>query len=126
MIGGMVERDAAALENYRLLPRLLRDVDQVDSSIELAGLQLRAPMLSLATTPPAQPAAGVTVVPAQLLLEQPHLYHPQSCVALLPTGKMGALIESVRSLARLGVAAIALDQSILADIAPFGNVPWRP
>lgn len=121
-----MDRDSLALDSHRLLPRLLRGVDRVDSKVELAGLKLPAPLLPLVLSQPAGPDLPPAVVPASLLLAQPHLYRAQNVIASMPNDSMGVLIATVRKLAELDVAAVALDLSNMADTAPYGELDWRP
>ena len=118
-----MDRDLTALDAHRLLPRLLRGVDQVDSTVEISGLSLDAPLLPLLFGKPTERPA---LVPATDLLAGGQPFTPGRVVALLPNDSMGTLIDAVRALAPLGVAAIALDLSNLADTAPYGESVWRP
>lgn len=122
----MTEREAQVFDNYRLLPRLMRNVDAVDSHMELLGQKLVAPMLPLLTQAPRKALAEPAVIPAELLLDRPHLFAAECCVALLANDRMGELVPLVRQLADLGVAAVALDQGVLAETAPFGPQLWKP
>src|SRR5690554_5610351 len=126
IVGLMTDRDEAALDARRLVPRLLRGIENTDTQAEVAGLTLEAPILGVAADPPGKPVVAPLMVPSDLLLEHPHLYDAPQCVALLRIDRMGVLIRHVRSLAGAGVAAVALDQSVLALSPPYGNQPWRP
>ena len=119
-------RDELALDSHRLLPRLLRNVDRVDSSVVLAGLELVAPLLPLAHSAAEGMEPGPAIVPAAELLANRQRYRPASCVAGLSNDSMGNLIRLVRELAGLGVAAIALDLSNQANTPPYGDNVWRP
>jgi isopentenyl diphosphate isomerase/L-lactate dehydrogenase-like FMN-dependent dehydrogenase len=83
-------------------------------------------MLPLLAAAPKKAVAEPAVVPAELLLTQSHLFEAGCCVALLPNDRMGELVPRVRRLAEIGVAAVALDQSVLADTAPYGSQLWKP
>ncbi len=126
IVGLMIDRDQSALDAKRLVPRLLRGIENTDTHAEVAGLALEAPLLMVAPGLPAQPVAAPLIVPSDLLLEHPHLFDARQCIALLRIDSMGVLIKQVRALAGAGVAAVALDQSVLASSAPYGNQPWRP
>lgn len=121
-----MNRDALALDSHRLLPRLLRGVERVDSSVELAGLSLTAPLLPLLLKHAGGPEQAPAIVPASELLAQPHLHRPEQTVASMPNGSMGVLIGLVRQLAELKVAAVALDLSNMAETSPYGDEEWRP
>lgn len=121
-----MNRDELALDSHRLLPRLLRNVDRVDSSVVLAGLQLHAPLLPLALSVSEGAGQSPAIVPAAELLARKQHYHAAGCVAGLSNDSMGNLIRTVRELAGLGVAAIALDLSNQADTPPYGENEWRP
>lgn len=121
-----MKRDEQALDSHRLLPRLLRGVDRVDSRTVLCGLQLDAPLVPLRQQAGLPATAGPQIVPARLLLDGTSGLQPASCVAGLSNDSMGNLISSVRSLAQLGVAAVVLDLSNQADSPPFGTEVWRP
>lgn len=122
----MTERETHVFDSYRLLPRLLRGVDTVDSLTELLNWKLPSPLLPLLAAAPRKLLAEPAVVPAGLLLAQPHLFDASCCVALLANDRMGQLVPLVRQLADLGVAAVALDQRLLAETAPFGTQQWKP
>lgn len=121
-----MERDLLALDSHRLLPRLLKGVDSVSSSTELAGLKLSAPLLPLLSSTPEAAVSAPAIIPAGLLSSQRHLFDSARCIAGLANDSMGALIKAVRELADLGVAAVVLDLSNQAESAPYGEQPWLP
>lgn len=121
-----MNRDEIALDSHRLLPRLLRSVDRVDSSVTLAGLELPAPLLPLLQSAAAGPELTGALVPAQELLGNRTRYLPAASVAVLSNDSMGNLIRLVRELAGLEVAAMALDLTNQAETHPFGESDWRP
>lgn len=121
-----MDRDLLALDTHRLLPRLLRGVDSVSSTTELAGLTLSAPIVPLLAAPPETALGLPALVPAQLLASHGHLFSPGSCCAVVTNDSMGSLIETVRWLADLQVAAVVLELAGLADTAPYGEQLWQP
>lgn len=116
----MLERDLAALDSYQLLPKLLHDVRQVDTSCTLLGRACGVPILPLRKAPaPHEPVESLSLVEASLE-PSPH------CIPLLGAEKMGYLMPKVRQLSAAGVPAVALDLSTLAETPPFGRQEWRP
>ena len=73
-----MNRDEQALDSHRLLPRLLRGVERVDSSTVLGGLELTAPLIPLLQTTLPGHAVERAIVPASLLLDNPHNYRSGS------------------------------------------------
>lgn len=126
IIGRMSRNEDAALDGYQLIPRLLHEVHEVDSSITLLGRALASPMIPR-RRPDAVPEPGVpAVVDADAVLADPGHHPPGDALALLRPAKMGELMPAVRDLSTLGVAAIGLDMVPLAESAPFGRDVWRP
>ena len=121
----MPEHDIAALESYQLIPRVLHDVHEVSCRTELLGVQLAAPILPRLEAVPSAPET-LSLVAAEVLLEQPDAFPFDKVVALLKTAKMGELMSKVRKLAARKVPAVALDFTVLSDTPPFGNTSWRP
>ena len=125
----MADRDIEALSSYQLIPRLLHDVTQVDTSCQLLGKMYDTPILPLLERAlgraPTQ-LGSLSLVETELLLEQPETFHFNLSLPLLKPEKMGALMPKVRKLAAAGVPAFALDLSVLADTPPYGSHAWRP
>ena len=122
----MTARDYAGLDGYHLLPRVLHDTETVDTSVELLGQLLSAPIV------PARGALGqgqpstLSLFEASQLPESLDESQASKVLPLLMPDKMGVLIPQVRKLATQGVPAIAFDLTALADTPPFGQGPWRP
>lgn len=118
-----MERDAAALDEYQLLPRLLAGVVEADSRFELLGRTLGSPILPLlhGNRPDAPPLA---LTSAELLQDPTAV--TGGLVPLLGPGGMGELLASVKRLAALEVPAIALDLTGLAATPPYGTSEWQP
>ncbi|CAN5464826.1 alpha-hydroxy-acid oxidizing protein [soil metagenome] len=121
----MSQRDFAALESYQLIPRLLHGVEQADTGTEILGTPCAAPLLplfasSLGRAP--QALEGLSLVAAELA---PGL-EPAQVVPLVRSQKMGVLMPQVRKLRSLGVPAVALDLTALAETPPYGRGEWRP
>lgn len=122
----MAHRDIAALESYQLVPRLLHDVHEVDTRVDLLGLELPAPIVPL-VEPGHRPSDGVlSLVEAGAVLADPQQFRSAGTLPLLETEKMGELMPKVRKLAALGVPGLALDMTVLAESTPFGARAWRP
>lgn len=146
----MTDRDAAALDGYPLLPRLLHDVVDPDPRCSLLERDLPSPIVPVRRSPPfgRASAGGLQVIDGDALLGasggapidaagetygDPEAAETRGAfgagagaVALLPPAKMGELMPRVRRLAARGVAALALDLTRLADSPPFGDHPWHP
>ncbi len=122
----MAGRDIAAFEACQLIPRLLHGVYEVDSQLELLGLTLSSPLLPLIEAGPSPARTALSLVEATAVLDRPESYLPQSVLPLLGVEKMGELMPRVRQLAALGVPALALDMTGLADTPPYGSHGWRP
>ena len=124
----MAERDIAALESYPLVPRLLHDVHEVDTSARLLGEVRDTPIVPLVegAVRGGLELAGLSLIEAGALLAQPESFRFTEAVPLLKTEKMGGLMPKVRALAARGVPAVALDLSVLSDTPPFGSEDWRP
>lgn len=125
----MADRDIQALESYQLIARLLHDVGRVDASCQLLGRTYDTPILpllehTLVHTPTH--LSSLSLVDAEVLLEQPETFHFDLSLPLLRPDKMGDLMPKVRKLAAAGVPAFALDLSVLADTPPYGPYAWRP
>lgn len=119
----MLDRDLAALESYQLIPRVLHDVHEVDMGVTVLEQTLFSPLLPLLEGV-VSGVASLSLVRAELL-EDKGLALEQA-VPLLKTEKMGELMPKVRRLAARGVPALALDFTVLADTAPYGEHAWRP
>ncbi len=125
----MSEHDTAVLESYQLLPRLLHDVHQVDSSCRLLNRNCDAPIIPLLEGLPGKTGlelGALSLVDAAALLNQPEGFELSRGVPLLKAEKMGQLMPKLRQLVARGAAALALDMTVLADTVPFGTQEWRP
>lgn len=122
----MADRDIAALESCQLIPRLLHDVHEVDSHLELLDLDLGSPVIPLveAGHPPVK--APLSVVDAEALLARSEGFSSDTVLPLLKSERMGDMMPKVRRLASLSVPAVALDVGSLADTPPYGGHDWRP
>ena len=113
--------DLAALARLGLVPRALHDVVEPDLGVELLGRSWPTPLLRRVT------AAGTDLGRALALVESTELRAPHAeRVPVVSAGRMGDLMPEVRRLAELGVPAVALDLSPLADATPLGGHAWRP
>jgi len=125
---GVPERDLDALESYQLLPKLLHDVGDADTTLHLLGESLGAPILPLVEE------GGVVSTPfptlclqgAEWLLNQSESFSMSAALPLLKPDKMGALMPKVRKLAARGAPGFVLDLTALAETPPFGSHAWRP
>lgn len=119
----MPDRDLVALESYQLIPRVLHDVHEVDLGVTVLEQALHSPILPL-----VEGTLGgletLSLVRAELLLEAGGSL--ERAVPLLRAERMGELMPKVRRLAARHVPALALDFTILADTAPYGEDAWRP
>ena len=124
----MPDHDIRALETYQLIPRLLHDVQEVDSRFNVFGQDFDAPIIPLleADRGTKVELATLSFIAADLALAQPEGFDFHCAVPLLKTDKMGELMPRVRKLAARDVPAIALDFTVLAETPPFGANPWRP
>jgi 4-hydroxymandelate oxidase len=120
----MTEREHAALDEYALVARVLHDVEDVDSRLQLLGLDLTSPILPLAVAS-AHPAAPLSLADGAAVLERPEVYG-SATIPVLRNDKMGELVPRVKRLAGLGFPALALDVRPLAHIPPYGSNQWRP
>jgi len=121
----VTEREFAALDGYQLIPRLLHEVQEVDTRTTLLGRALGSPMLPRRRAEAAPPGT-LAVIDAETVLADPAHHPPADAVALLRPAKMGDLMPQVRRLSELGVPAVGLDMAPLADTPPFGREAWRP
>src|SRR6185503_2394161 len=126
-----------AFERWRLVPRVLRNVERRDCSIELFGRTLPAPVLlaPVGVLEMAHPDADLAVARAAAALGVPMIFSSQASVAMetcagvmgqsprwfqLYWSRMDALMESfVRRAERCGCEAIVLT----VDTMTLG---WRP
>ena len=121
----MTEREFAALDEYALVARVLHEVDEVDSRLELLGCDLASPILPLETGGTA-PAQRLSLRPAGQVVERPEDARVDATVPLLENDKMGELMPRVKRLSELGFPALALDVRQLTYTAPHGSSRWRP
>lgn len=121
----MIEREHAALDEYALVARVLHDVDEVDSRLQLLGLDLPAPIVPLAIAG-ASREAPLALAGGAAVLERPEDFSPATTVPVLDNDKMGELMPRVKRLASLGFPALALDLRALAATPPYGTQAWRP
>jgi 4-hydroxymandelate oxidase len=115
------ERDLEALGHYQLVPRLLHDVFDVDSSCALLGRRLHAPVVPRLPAD-AHAEGGLALVDGSRVVDD----RAPWAVPIVRSTKMGTLMPEVRRLTALEVPAIVLDVSRLGDSAPYGDEPWRP
>ena len=120
----MADRDISALEGYHLIPRLLHDVHEVSSRFDIFAQSFDAPILPLVDGAKVK-LESLSLVEAELALNDNELAF-ECAIPLLKSEKMGQLMPKVRKLAAKNVPAIALDFTLLAETAPFGNNEWRP
>ncbi len=116
------ERDLQALARFQLVPRLLHDVTEVDSSLALLGRRLGSPLLARIPADAPLPDHGLALVDAERLGGEAA---PWALPVLAPA-KMGELMPAVRRLAASEAPALVLDMSPLSEVAPFGTGVWRP
>ena len=121
----MTEREYAALDEYALVARVLHEVDDVDSRIELLGCDLASPILPLEPGG-AEPVSRLTLRAADQIVEQPEDGRVDATVPLLANDKMGELMPRVKRLSAMGFPALALDVRQLAFTTPHGAQQWRP
>jgi 4-hydroxymandelate oxidase len=121
----MTEREFAALDEYPLVARVLHEVDEVDSRLQLLGLDLASPILPLALAS-AHPAAPLALADGGRVLERPEEHRPGATIPILENDKMGELMPRVKHLAGSGFPALALDLRPLAQTSPYGSRQWRP
>jgi 4-hydroxymandelate oxidase len=119
----MTERDITALSHYQLLPRVLHDVHDVETSCAVLERSLNFPMIPLVESAPR--LETLSMVDGHLLLDKEEL-DASLAIPLLKTEKMGDLMPKVRKLAARNVPALALDFTVLADTPPFGTNTWKP
>lgn len=121
----MTEREYAALDEYALVARVLHEVDEVDSRIQLLGSDLASPILPLETSG-AEPSARLSLRSADRVVEKQNEQRVVSTVPLLENSKMGELMPRVKLLSEMGFPALALDMRQLTYTAPHGSSRWRP
>jgi 4-hydroxymandelate oxidase len=122
-----VDHDLEALARYQLVPRLLHDVVDVDSSCTLLDRRLASPLLPrLSPDAPCSDGTFSLVDAGRLGAGARGVPTPAWALPVVRTAKMGELLPEVRRLADLEVPALVLDVSHLGDSAPFGEESWRP
>ncbi len=122
----MSDRSFRALDDYQLIPRLLHGVHEASTATSVLGQLLALPLVPLLRDQPEGGLETLSLIEAELVLAGSEaLPYPRS-VALLKPLKMGELMPQVRKLAARGVAALALDLTLLAETPPFGSHAWRP
>ena len=124
----MADRDISALEGYQLLPRLLHDVHEVSSTMNVFDRDFAAPIVPLIDAGHAQEVRleSLSLVQADIAFAQAESFTFEHAIPLLKSEKMGQLMPKVRKLAAKNVPAIALDFTLLAETPPFGVNEWRP
>lgn len=138
----MIASESAALDSYQLIARVLGGVQEVDLRCSVLGRSQPSPLVPSAPgwsahetgragAPGATHEGGfdasrLRVVDAGRLLGAAPYALPAASIALFGPSKMGDLMTGVRALSELGVAAIGLDLSPLADTPPYGHEAWRP
>jgi isopentenyl diphosphate isomerase/L-lactate dehydrogenase-like FMN-dependent dehydrogenase len=115
------DRDLEALARYGLVPRLLHDVVDVDSTVVVLGRRLSAPIVPRLHGDAAAEGALALVDASQVDGRGSPWQVP-----MLRSAKMGEMMPEVRRLTALDVPAIVLDVSRLGDTHPYGEEPWRP
>jgi isopentenyl diphosphate isomerase/L-lactate dehydrogenase-like FMN-dependent dehydrogenase len=120
----MAERDLAALSSYQLIPRVLHDVHDVETSCRVLERSLHFPMIPLVENA-GHKLETLSLLEAQHILDHDTL-DASLAIPLLKTERMGDLMPKVRTLAARGVPALALDFTVLADTPPFGTNTWKP
>lgn len=101
--GRVPDHDLRALESYQLLPRLLHAVENPDTSVQLLGRTLTAPILPLFEAPIPTTPDTLALLSADAVLAQPDGPVGTSFIPLLKPEKMGHLMPKVRALAARGV-----------------------
>lgn len=120
--------DLAALARYQLIPRLLHEVHEADTSCKLLGWRLEVPIIPLLATKldPALTRGEHLSLVAEELLEGLSETDSSRLIPLIKVQKMAALVPRMRLWPTRGAPALAIDMTALADTPPFGNVEWRP
>src|SRR5258708_20888899 len=77
-----MDANRAAFEKWRIVPRVLRDVEQRDLSIELFGLKLPSPLLlcPIGVLGLVHKAADLAVAKAAAALRVPYIFSNQASV----------------------------------------------
>lgn len=114
--------DYAALDEYPLIARVLHEVEEVDSRLELLDRSLSSPIVPF-KAPGARVDTALALVPVDGI---PEGASPRAIIPLIEPSRMGELVPLVKELSQLDHPALALDLRPLADTAPFGAVSWRP
>jgi 4-hydroxymandelate oxidase len=120
------DHDLQALDSYQLLPKLLHAVEHPDTSTQLLGRRLAAPILPLLEAPMPTEPDTLALLSAEAVLLQPDGPVGSSFVPLLKPEKMGQLMPKVRALAARGVPGLVLDIGALAETPPYGPLEWHP
>ena len=120
----MASRDHRALDEYSLIARVLHTAQNVNSRLELFGVQLPAPILPMRKGP-EEPRSRLGLVPAERLAT-PEGQAAGETIPLIANDKMGSLVAAVKEYSGRGHPALALDLRPLAGVAPFGEEEWRP
>ncbi len=116
------ERDTLALARFRLVPRLLHDAGELDSSLTLLGRRLPSPLLPRLTGDAPLPERTLALVDAQRVGDEGAAW----ALPVLASTKMGELVPEVRRLADTGAPGLVLDMSPLAELPPYGKGTGRP
>lgn len=121
----MPDRGFTALDAHSLVARVLHEVDEVDSRLQLLGVELASPILPF-DSGGAHSSAALALTTLQRVQDRPEERRMGATIPVLPNVRMGELVEQVKELSRKEFPAIALDLRQLAHTPPFGSEHWRP
>lgn len=122
----MTEHEYAALDEYALVARVLHEVDEVDSRIQVLGCDLDSPILPLESGGSGGLASRLSLRTADQIVDKPDEQRVGNTVPLLANEKMGELMPRIKLLSGMGFPALALDMRQLAYTSPHGSGRWRP
>jgi len=124
-----MDRDARALDQHALLPRLLHGVEEADASMRLLAHTLPAPLVpsldAWQTETPTWPLVRLDadLVPRDAGDQERILAH---LLLRIPVGRMAEVMTTARRLGALAPAGVILDLTPMTDPVPFGTSAWHP
>jgi hypothetical protein len=120
-------RERLALDSYQLLPRVLHDVQTVDTSREILDMRVDTPIITMRSE--QTDISHVCLLDADTFLanlEHEETHQQSHIIPALAPLTMGALMPKVRKLAATNPPALALDLTRLAHTPPYGENIWHP